>query len=101
MIVTSRCRHPGCREIGLRTYRPLSGSSVDMCVAKFTSAGAHLWSKRAGGSYWDIGEGIAVDPSSNVIAIGEFADRVDFGGGALINSGGPFEKDTAIFEFAP
>jgi fibronectin type III domain protein/beta-propeller repeat-containing protein len=61
----------------------------DIFVAKYSSAGAHVWSKRFGGSLEDIARSVAVDGSGNVVLTGNFASSsVDFGGGALLNSGG-------------
>ncbi len=50
----------------------VSQGSYDTVVAKFNSSGAHQWSKRAGGSGYDAGRGIALDPSNNPIIIGDY-----------------------------
>jgi hypothetical protein len=63
---------------------------ASMFVAKFSSAGAHLWSKGfttyAGPN---IGRGVAVDPNGNVVLTGSFTS-IDFGGGTLSGSGSLF-----------
>jgi hypothetical protein len=60
--------------------------SIDVIVAKYAGTnGAHLWSKRLGGTGQDYGTGVAVDASGNVIVAGSFRGPVDFGGGALTN----------------
>ena len=42
----------------------------DVFVAKLYSAGAHLWSTYLGGEDLDVGSGVAVDPSGNVLVTG-------------------------------
>ncbi len=66
-----------------------SAGAKDIFVAKYSSAGAHVWSKRIGGSLDDVANSVAADGSGNVVITGNFASSsVDFGGGALLNSGG-------------
>jgi len=69
---------------------PLTASvfSYDAFVAKFNSAGAYQWAKRAGIGFTDHGDSITADGSGNVIALGDFANQVDFGCGALNSPGG-------------
>jgi PKD repeat protein len=63
---------------------PLSSSgSSDIFVVKYSSTGAYLWSRRFGSTDPDVGRGIAVDPSGNVIITGEYSGAVNFGGGPL------------------
>jgi hypothetical protein len=59
----------------------------DVVVAKYTSAGAHVWSKRIGSVGLDAGYGVAIDRSANcdgaggtdcVIVAGGFGYTVDF-----------------------
>ena len=64
-----------------------SVGSYDMFVAKYSPSGAHLWSKRFGGSSTEMLEGIAVDGSGNVAVIGRFMGSIDFGTGALPSAG--------------
>jgi chitodextrinase len=67
----------------------LTSSGVqDVFMAKYSSSGALLWSKRFGATGSDIGYGIGVDTSGNVLVIGQFQGTVDFGGGSLISAGG-------------
>jgi hypothetical protein len=67
----------------------LTSSGVqDIFMAKYSSSGALLWSKRFGATGSDIGYGIGVDTSGNVLVIGQFQGTVDFGGGSLISAGG-------------
>jgi len=65
-----------------------SAGSTDVFVAKYSPTGAHLWSKRFGGSGLDGATAMAVDRSGNVIVAGYFNGTVDFGGGALTSAGG-------------
>ncbi len=65
----------------------LTGSGGDLFVAKFDAAGTHVWSRRFGGTDYDIGHGVAVDGSNNVIATGSFRASIDFGGGVLTAPG--------------
>jgi len=60
-----------------------SAGGSDIFIAKFNTAGQHIWSARFGDSADQFGERIAPDGSGNVIAVGEFASTVDFGGGVL------------------
>ncbi len=62
----------------------------DIFVAQYSgSTGAHLWSKRVGGSGDDMGRGIAIDGAGEVAVTGNFgSSSVNFGSGELANSGG-------------
>src|SRR5439155_10969946 len=53
-------------------------SGATVYVAKYSSAGAHLWSKTFWASSSDYGRAIAVDPSGNIALTGIFAGAVDF-----------------------
>jgi hypothetical protein len=69
---------------------PLTDPSTfypDMFVAKLSSAGDQVWSKRFGGSNSDQARGVAIDSSGNVIITGYIFGAVDFGGGPLSNTG--------------
>jgi hypothetical protein len=66
-----------------------SAGGKDIFVARYSSNGSHVWSKRMGGSLDDIAKSVAVDGGGNVVVTGNFASTsVDFGGGAFPNSGG-------------
>jgi fibronectin type 3 domain-containing protein len=65
-----------------------SAGSNDVFVAKYGSTGAHVWSRRAGGTSVDWGRTVAVTPAGDVIAGGSFARTADFGTGALTSAGG-------------
>ena len=66
-----------------------SAGGKDIFLAKYSSAGAYVWSKRIGGSLDDVASSVAVDGSGNVVITGNFlSSSVDFGGGALVNAAG-------------
>ncbi|MBW2737152.1 MAG: hypothetical protein JRH20_32630 [Deltaproteobacteria bacterium] len=67
-----------------------SAGSADFFVASFTSAGAHRWSKRFGGSSYDSGHALAVDGNGALTVVGSIGGTVDLGGGAftMANSDG-------------
>jgi gliding motility-associated-like protein len=60
-----------------------SAGAQDVFIAKYNTSGTCLWAKSAGGSGADIGNGIAVDPSGNVLVTGEFAGTASFGSTTL------------------
>ena len=67
---------------------PITGSSASGFVAKYSPAGAHLWSRRLStGSVLDEGTAIGVDGPGNVIVAGGFYGTVNFGGGSLTSAG--------------
>jgi len=69
----------------------------DAFVAKFSSAGTHVWSKSFGGTTADQALGVAADPSGNVVVLGFFSNSADFGGGALTTAGG---WDTFVVKYS-
>jgi PKD repeat protein len=62
--------------------------SRDIYLAKYTPAGAHLWSKRIGAHGEDGGTAIAVDANGDVLVAGFVGPNVDMGGGELPWVGG-------------
>lgn len=64
-----------------------SAGAYDIFVAKFDSAGNHLWSKRFGDASAQYGQSVAVDPAGNALLTGYFAGTADFGGGPLTSGG--------------
>ncbi len=62
--------------------------TYDAFVAKFSPAGAYLWANRYVQDWDDHGNGIASDPSGNPIAVGDFYQSENFGGGLLTSPGG-------------
>jgi hypothetical protein len=64
----------------------VSAGGSDAFVARFDTAGNHVWSKRFGGSALDRGNRVTVDGDSLLVA-GEFSDTVDFDGTPLTSLG--------------
>ena len=73
------------------------GGSIDMFLAKYSSAGQHVWSKAFGGQGSDEFKGVAVDRDGNIIVTGYFQYSVDFGGGALVANG----SDVVVAKYSP
>jgi PKD repeat protein len=62
---------------------------TDGFIARFTSSGAHMWSRRFGADDGNEGGyGITIDPSGNVVVTGAAVKACDFGGGLLSALGG-------------
>jgi len=64
-----------------------SAGQSDAFLVKYSSTGAHLWSRRFGSTGNDAGWAADVDLIGNVLVAGTFEGSVDFGGGALSSSG--------------
>ena len=72
--------------------------SSDGFVAKYSAAtGAHLWSRRFGGTGNDYGTGLAVDGGGNVFVAGAFAGTASFGGPSLTAVG---QDDAYVFKLS-
>jgi hypothetical protein len=65
-----------------------SAGSDDVFVARFDSAGNHLWSRRYGSSASDKGDAVAVDGAGNAFVTGYFQGTSSFGGAPLTSAGG-------------
>lgn len=65
-----------------------SAGGSDVFVLKLDADGNHVWSKRFGGSDFDVGRAVTVDGAGNVLVTGSFHDSADFGGGQLDSAGG-------------
>src|SRR5262245_60432354 len=68
-----------------------NGVAGDIFVAKYSTAGALLWARRAGGNdatNYDSGRGIATDSAGNVYVVGHFYGTADFSSFNLTNAGG-------------
>lgn len=66
-----------------------SAGSLDVCVAKLTTAGNHVWSKSFGDASGQLASSIAAGPGGSVVLRGRFSGSVDFGGGVLVAGGAP------------
>lgn len=67
--------------------QPLTGT-LNAWAAKLSSAGTVSWGKLYGTTK-ATGEGIGADAAGNIYLAGDHEAKIDFGGGALDNSGGP------------
>jgi hypothetical protein len=75
---------------------PLSSAGgFDVFVAKFSAAGAHLWSRAFGNAQDDLAYAVAVDEGDDIVVTGTFYGRVDFGGGILTG----WTRDTFVAKY--
>lgn len=65
----------------------------DVFVAKYSPAGDLLWIRTAGGSGYDYGHGIALDPAGDVVVSGAVAGEAHFGDQVTKSTG----KGRAVF----
>ena len=63
-----------------------SAGESDIFIACLNPSGIWQWSRRAGGSYYDFGNGVATDSSGNIFCTGEFWNSADFGAANLTSS---------------
>ncbi len=75
-----------------------SAGVADAFVAKFSSAGAPLWSHVYGSDSTDYGLSMAFDPTGNLVVAGAFSGSIDFGGGPLTSAG---DRDVMVVTLAP
>jgi len=65
-----------------------SAGGYDIFLAKYSPAGACLWSKRFGSAAGsEMPKTVALDSNGNIFVAGTFAGTIDVGGGALPNAG--------------
>jgi hypothetical protein len=60
---------------------------VDIYLAKLSSDGNHVWSKRFGDDNVQNARGLAIDTAGNVLLTGFFQNDVNFGGATLTSAG--------------
>ena len=60
---------------------------VDVWVAEYNPAGAHIWSRRIGGGSTDEVSGVRIDGNGNVLVEGDFRWTAAFGGTSLTSAG--------------
>jgi hypothetical protein len=66
----------------------VSAGSSDVFLLKLNgTTGAHIWSRRFGGTSSDVGNSVAVDPMGTPAITGTFSGTADFGGSTFISSG--------------
>jgi len=80
---------------GAGIFNLTSNGAKDIFISKLDGSGNFVWAKSIGGSNYDAGFSIAIDPSNgNVYTTGGFADMVDFDPGVGIfnlTSNGAFD----------
>jgi hypothetical protein len=64
-----------------------SVGATDVFVASFDYLGVPVWSKRFGDAMAQTAARVAVDAQGNSIVVGDFAGKIDFGGGLLTSAG--------------
>jgi hypothetical protein len=70
----------------------------DVFLAKFNSAGAHVWSKGFGSTGNEWGRAVTVDASANVFITGFFQGTVNFGGSNLVSNAGTSDVFLAKYD---
>jgi cysteine-rich repeat protein len=71
----------------------------DIFLAKFSSAGNHLWSKTFGWGSNDKGSGVATDDNDNIVLTGSFIGTTNFGGGPVTSV--QFSNDIFLVKYSP
>lgn len=79
------------------TANVTSAGAQDVFVAKYNSAGVLQWLVSGGGAGADIGHGITVDNSGNVIITGEFSGTATFGSQTLTSMNGSIDVFTVKY----
>jgi hypothetical protein len=64
-----------------------SAGQADLFLAKYSSAGSHVWSSRFGSAGNEGIHSLGADSDGNILVAGDFDTSVDFGGGALTCAG--------------
>jgi hypothetical protein len=78
---------------------PLTGAGKkEIFLARYSSSGQHLWSRRFGSADDDIGGAVGVDASGHVYLAGWFWEMLSLGGEPLVSAG---KNDIALAKFAP
>ncbi|MFS8071236.1 MAG: SBBP repeat-containing protein, partial [Byssovorax sp.] len=86
----------GSADFGNGVFTSLGNS--DAVVAKYTSAGNHIWSKQFGDIGSDTPRRVWFDPSGNLFVAGMTTTSIDLGGGLLPWGGG---EDVFLVKMGP
>lgn len=73
-------------------------SFFDVFIAKYNADGVRQWEKNAGGTGEDIGNGIAIDGSGNIVVTGSFYGTATFGKTELESADG---TDVFVAKYDP
>lgn len=76
----------------------VAAGGVDVFVAKLSSSGSPIWTKRFGDAAEERVLSVATDASDNIILTGYFQGTLDFGDGPLVSQGG---KDIFVVKLKP
>ncbi len=74
-------------------------SGTDILLAKYSLAGAHVWSKSFGGTGSEDGNDLAIDPSNNVTLVGSFCGTLNLGGTDLSSASACAAYDVFVATF--
>lgn len=90
---------------GVPTYTmsTIFGTNQDIFVCKLDGNGNFIWAKKAGGVWGgDVGQGMSIDPSDNIIVTGAFGNTVDFDPGpAIFNLTAPSGWNAYVWKLDP
>jgi hypothetical protein len=76
-----------------------SGAGYDVFIAKYTSAGAHVWGNLYGaGNGTQVGYGVDTNATNQIFATGYFQASIDFGSGAVSSFG---SEDAYLAKLSP
>lgn len=75
-----------------------SAGSVDSFIARFSSVGAFEWVEQVGGTGIERLEGIAYDPTGNIIAVGTYSSTTNLGNAGNVTNNG--FSDTMILKYS-
>jgi hypothetical protein len=70
----------------------VSAGLGDVFVAKLSSAGAHVWSKRFGDAADQTTLAVATDAADNIALVGTFIGTLNFGGGVSLTTANPSDS---------
>ena len=77
--------------------KPLTSiGNQDLVLFKLDEKGGHVWSKRFGSNFNELGLGLATDPAGNIAITGSFDNEITFGGDKLASQG---ESDVFVAKF--
>jgi hypothetical protein len=77
---------------------PGSATDTDVVVAKISSEGQALWSRRYGDSCDQRGSAVANAPSGNVLVAGDFCGKMDFGTTTVETQGAEIDVFVAMID---
>lgn len=77
-----------------------SAGNMDIFVAQFDDAGAHVWSDNYGDTDYQVADAIALDSFGNATIAGSLIGSVNFGGATLTSAVGGY-PDVVLAQFEP